>query len=437
MSAVLLTQGTFAFADGNAGHVCNLGSAPAVGDLDVLCVNSNTVVATPPGFTAGTTAVTNQGAYIFYRVAVGGEAATVTVTTTGNHNTAVQWSRWDKVIAVDATASTQVNGSAGTSTPAHSTGALAATGELVIAFGALHSIASANQNTPAWSAGYTALTTAGPQGNAGSGVIGFAGYRTDAGMAAESPQVSWSGDVAEDRYMLTLTFTAEPDVTQLTGTSAVTVGATGSLEGVQQLGGTSAVTIGLTGELSSTTQNSFTLVSQLSAALLSCLCTAISGMPSDDRPQHCCYRVGTEPVHDVEMDQMDPRDMCCEGLAYVLLRDVYPSSESFPDNDIIRQAQARCPFPAWGVGFRIGIVGCVPTEFDCTPNNDGFITNLYRMQAINEAVCCFLEFTRASATFTGMSLVIERQVQGSTSGGCTERYVNLTAQIPNLDCACG
>lgn len=179
------------------------------------------------------------------------------------------------------------------------------------------------------------------------------------------------------------------------------------------------------------------MVSELSAALLGCLCTAVSGMPAADRPRNCCYRVGTEPVHDVELNEMGPRDLCCEGLAYVLLGDVYPSSESFPDNDIVRQVQGKCPWPSWGVAFRMGIVGCMPTMFDCAPNNAAFTTNLYRMQALNEAVCCFFDFVRLSDTFVGMNLVIQRQVQGSTSGGCTERYVNLTAQIPNLDCGCG
>jgi hypothetical protein len=183
--------------------------------------------------------------------------------------------------------------------------------------------------------------------------------------------------------------------------------------------------------------NSYDYVLTLSEQLLNCLCTAVSGMPADDRPRHCCYRVGTEPVHDVELDQMHPRDLCCEGLAYVLLRDVYPSSESFPDNDIVRQIQGGCAWPAWAIGFRIGILGCLPPSFDCAPNNAAYLTNLRRMEAINAAVCCFRDYIRVSDTFAGFNLVIERQVQGSTSGGCTERYVNLTAQIPNLDCTCG
>ena len=35
---------TFLFTDGGAGHLCDLGSAPAVGEVDILCINSDTVV---------------------------------------------------------------------------------------------------------------------------------------------------------------------------------------------------------------------------------------------------------------------------------------------------------------------------------------------------------------------------------------------------------
>lgn len=433
MTAVLLDSDPFTFNDGNAGHVINLGSAPAVGDIDILCVNSNTTVSTPSGFTVGRSDVGGQGAYIFYRFAVGGEAATVTITTSGNHETAVMWSRWDDVIAFDVGAGTQVNGIGGASTPPHSTGVLAETGELVIAFGALHAIAGANQNTPVWSAGFTALGTAGPQGSGGSGVINFTGYDTNAGTAAETPQVSWSGSNADDRYMLTVAFTSEPAVPQLTGQSDVIIGATGDLLPVNQLTGQSDVIIGATGLISGAVPNSYTLVSQLTSALLTCLCDAVAANPNP--PDHCCYRVGTEPVHDIDLET--GVDLCCEGLAYVLLRDVYPSSQSFPENDIVRQAQARCSPPSWGIGLRVGVVRCAPTTSDCDLNNEAFIQNLYDMQAINSTMCCFRDYINSTEEFMGMSLVIERQVQGSTSGGCTERYVNLVAQIPNLDCDCG
>jgi hypothetical protein len=219
VSASLIGSNTFTFADGNAGHSCNLGSAPNVGELDVLCVNSNTVVTTPSGFTVAPSSVGGQGAYIYRRIAVGGEASTVTITTSGDHNTQVSWSRWGSITGADDAKATAADGISGSSTPAHSTNPLAASGELVIAFGALHSIGSPTPTSPVWSSGYTALTSA-TQGTGVTGVTGFVGYRVD-GSGTESPQVSWT-NATSDRYMLTLTFTAS-STSNISGTDSGTL----------------------------------------------------------------------------------------------------------------------------------------------------------------------------------------------------------------------
>jgi hypothetical protein len=255
----LVDSDTFAFADGNAGHLCDFGSSPTVDQLDVLCVNSNTVVSTPAGgWTPAEVVVTNQGAYIFTRFAVGGEASTVTITTSGNHNCQVSWSRWNGLLALDTSTNTEVNAATGGATPAHSTGVLAEVNELVVAFGALHSIQGANQSAPVWSTGYTGLTAV-TQGSSTDGVIGYVGYRTDAGTAAETPQVSWSSDGAFNRYMLAVSFTAAAGgqeipiglvvttVTTLamTATKSRTLGLLSALTTVFPLTGSKSRTLGL------------------------------------------------------------------------------------------------------------------------------------------------------------------------------------------------
>lgn len=240
-----LDSDVFLFADGNAGHSCDLGGAPSVGQWDVLCVNSNTTVSTPSGFTAAESAVTNQGAYIFIREAVGGEPSTVTVTTAGNHNTQAGWSRWpSSLIALDTSTNTQANGASANATPAHSTGTLAEAGELVIAFGALHSNGTGNQSAPVWSSGYTALTSSAVQGVGVTGVLGYVGYKENAGTAAEAPAVDWSGDGCQNRYMLAVSFTVSADTpgvlagTGPGGTAALTAvpGAPGVIAGTGPAG---------------------------------------------------------------------------------------------------------------------------------------------------------------------------------------------------------
>lgn len=241
MAATLVTSNTFGFADGSTGHVCDLGSAPTVGQLDVLHVNSNTTVTTPSGFTLNPSSVGGQGAYVYRRIAAGSEASTVTITTSGNHNTSVIWSRWGNILAADDAAKTAVNVSSGTASPAHATGTLAATGELVLAFSAMHNFATA-PTSPSWSSGYTPLATS-SQGTGATAVAGFVGYRLDGGTAAESPSVSWT-NAASDRYMLTLTFTASA--------GAATQNATASLTGAGTITSTAAATRAASASLTGT-----------------------------------------------------------------------------------------------------------------------------------------------------------------------------------------
>jgi len=204
MPATLIGSNTYAFADGNAGHVIDLGSAPSVGQTDVLCVNSDTVVTTPSGFSLDVSRVNSQGAYVYTRKAVGGETQNVTITTSGDHNTAVSWLRWGSLNAKDNTANSGVDGVAGTSSPSHTTGTLTASTELILAFAALHSL-GAVPSSPVWANSYTGQTAT-TQGTGSTGVANYVGYKQPVGTAAESPSVSWTGNVS-DRYMLTITFT--------------------------------------------------------------------------------------------------------------------------------------------------------------------------------------------------------------------------------------
>ena len=200
MSWTLVNHGEVGFADGNTGHVYTLPSgAPTVGDLDVLTVNSDTVVTMPSGFSLATQFVNSQGSYLWYRVAGGSEGSTVTITTTGNFDTALTWSRWQGGSALDVGVNAHVDGSSDTTTPAVSTGTLAGTAELVVAFAALHS--GGSPTNPTWSTGYTALDSV-----TQNAVTGYTAYRTDAGTSAEAPNVTWVTGMS-DRYILVAAFT--------------------------------------------------------------------------------------------------------------------------------------------------------------------------------------------------------------------------------------
>lgn len=248
MANVLASQ-AYAFADGTSGKSLDLGSAPSVGQWDILCINSNTVMdsVTSSGgasWSALETAVANQGAYVYGRKATGGELTTVVVDTNGNEPTSVIWLRVGGLDAVDAspTSNTQSPSSVAGSTPSHNTGALSATGEFVVAFGALHSIGAANQSAPVWSSGYTGLLTS-VQGSGITGVRGYVATKDGAGTAAETPSVSWSGDGAFNRYMLTAVFSAATGATgELAGTGPVgTAALAGGQETAAALAGTGPI----------------------------------------------------------------------------------------------------------------------------------------------------------------------------------------------------
>lgn len=175
-------------------------------------------------------------------------------------------------------------------------------------------------------------------------------------------------------------------------------------------------------------------VSVLMEQLLACLCEQVALQPNP--PQHCCFRVGTEIAHDAGILE----DLCCEGIAYVALGDTYPSSDSFPEQDIVRQAAAHCSPPTWAQAFKVGIIRCTPIgdQFNapsCDEWNAAARQNIIDAQTLRRVACCMRNFVVNNGdAFFGMSFVIERQTQGNPQGGCVERSMTLTAQFPNCDC---
>lgn len=174
------------------------------------------------------------------------------------------------------------------------------------------------------------------------------------------------------------------------------------------------------------------LVHPLAALLLQCLCDTTQR--ADNPPQHCCYRVGPEVPFDA--DQFE--DLCCEGLAYVTMGDIYPSTSSFPDQDIIRQT--TCGIRSWAVTFRIGIVRCVPVGGEdgrmpsCDEWNAAAEQGFVDAQVLRATACCFINAMPNLPLMRGMSVVVNRITTTTPQGGCIERYVTFDVQIPNCDC---
>jgi hypothetical protein len=216
----LVASDAVGYADGGTGHVYTLPSgAPTAGDLDILAVNSDTVVSTPSGFTLAVSAVNSQGAYLYYRYASGSESGTVTITTSGSHPTVTGWQRWTGGLGFEVGVEAHVDTSSGSTTPAVSTGTLAGTGRLVVAHAALHALSPTAPNTPVWSGGYTDAGVTASNGSGGTAPALFLGYNSSAGTAAEAPNVTWT-QATTDRYILVAVFTPSAGGTTVNGTAA-------------------------------------------------------------------------------------------------------------------------------------------------------------------------------------------------------------------------
>ncbi len=194
------------FADGGAGHAIALpgGAAATAGQIDALIVGSDTTVATPSGFTLASTFVGNQGGYAWYRICTGGESATVTITTTGDHNTSAHLSRWSPGV-FDVAANAHIDANGNTTNPAVSTGTLAGSLDLVVTASVMTDAPGSNATSPSWSTGYVPLGAT-STGTGATASVGFSAYKVLAGTASESPSVTWTNSM-RNRYIFVLAFT--------------------------------------------------------------------------------------------------------------------------------------------------------------------------------------------------------------------------------------
>lgn len=168
-------------------------------------------------------------------------------------------------------------------------------------------------------------------------------------------------------------------------------------------------------------------LSEMAELLLSCLCEAVTGFPNP--PEECCLRVGDQVVHDADIYD----DLCCRGLAYVTIGDVYPVVDSFPEHSIVTQANMTCGIPSWAINLKAGIIRCAPTGTDtsmptCAEWTESAIQNAYDAQALAVAVCCAKQAWQIVQP--GMSVVIGINSTTSPEGGCIERSISLQLQTP-------
>lgn len=155
-------------------------------------------------------------------------------------------------------------------------------------------------------------------------------------------------------------------------------------------------------------------------ALLECFIQELNKNPNP--PELVCFRVGSDPVA-AEFDETG-KDYCCSGLAYLRVLRRFPAGEQFPIQD---EQVMDCQPLAWGVNFELGAFRCAPDGVDCEGWKETFINVQNDQQAMNTAICCWIEDQKVNNLFF-MNSMIRDWRPFALQGGCTGGGQDVQAQ---------
>lgn len=174
-----------------------LDAAATAGNMLVAAACSDATITTPSGFTLAEDAVDAQGAYLWYKIAAGGET-TITATPGVSRPVALVVAEYSGITAsspVDATNFAVFSGAPSTTATPGSSGTLAQAVELSVVVVCPHSFAeNAQPASPSWSNSYTgrAAVTSGyiATGSQNSGV--FLADLVTAATTATTSTATWA-----------------------------------------------------------------------------------------------------------------------------------------------------------------------------------------------------------------------------------------------------
>lgn len=171
-----------------------------------------------------------------------------------------------------------------------------------------------------------------------------------------------------------------------------------------------------------------TLIQPMAQKLLDCLCAALpTKMTADKVPARCCFR----PGEIVSADASIYEDVCCDGLAWVRVDDIFSTSIDFPAPDT-SVVITGCGPMAWGVVLEMGVMRCAPTgSVAAIPTCDEWLELQLDIMndaaAMRAAICCLI------AQLDPQSVAIGSWAPLPTTGGCAGGLMQISVQIPN-DC---
>lgn len=178
-----------------------------------------------------------------------------------------------------------------------------------------------------------------------------------------------------------------------------------------------------------------TMIQPVAQQLLDCFCAALiteHGLPTmlekGTRPSECCFRVGEVASMDASLFY----DLCCSGLAWVRVADIFSSATDFPTPDTLTVWNG-CGPQAWGVVFELGVMRCAPTgDIATIPTCDEWtelqVNVMKDAKAMRQAFCCVF------GQYDPGSIALGSWAPLPTTGGCAGGTWQVTVQIINSEC---
>lgn len=169
------------------------------------------------------------------------------------------------------------------------------------------------------------------------------------------------------------------------------------------------------------------VITPRAARLVGCLATQINLWPELIRPKH----IGLRPGAQAPIGISTRRDECCEGLAWVRLTGVVPSStNNWPSADVT--PQGGCGTLILALNFEIGIVRCAPTP-DASKMVSDEAWNALSEKAyldyitMTRAICCFQDGYRYLTLVGGYTPL-------GVDGNCYGGTITLSVAAPPCNC---
>jgi hypothetical protein len=168
-----------------------------------------------------------------------------------------------------------------------------------------------------------------------------------------------------------------------------------------------------------------TTILPLAQALLDCLTTELA--LNIDPPANACLQVANQVIHDVDA-QISADKVCCPGLNYVRVGQVYPSTD-FPTPD---PRSDKCLSLTRAVEFTAGVVRCVPGMGapegpTCADWTLAALHDANDIDALYKAMCCFVDTTEFKA-MRGRRYTIQTSTVEQTAD-CIERMLIVTVEV--------